>query len=441
MDIDTLLDGLKSLRWVWAGMGLSLALITATVIRRVRGLLIWTRSQGRELAELRRLQQQTGKARSMAVSVVLDRCDAVYKNASPNLGELKALPSFWRSVAACYYPDQNQPELCLSIGRLLVSAQQVAHRLDALLRRPGFERIGRMRLRQLQRTYQWYRSLGAHKVIAVLLKHRQTIRVLRHALRLFAFDPLVWLAYLSQRLAVMMAVRCMLIDIYLFTGKIAIEAFESQRNATTTVCGDKAADIVLDAYAGILASASPPMPDELASIRSELTGLPDRLWNPPGIEEWGRAVERAAHVVAAGYFPDSDMPLSEATCRALLYRGLCWLRAMADARRMSVVRPLYGITLRRLFQVKAVAESDLLRWTGKAAGSVWTAWRWARWPVRLLRWLRRRSPAGVAVELGSTLALKAALNFLARYGFDRACRELDIVYRLSSNDDQSGTTG
>lgn len=439
--MDTLLDGLKSLRWVWAGMGLSLALITAAVIWRVRGLLIWTRSQGRELAELRRLRQQAGAVRSQALGVVLDRCDAVCQSASPDLGELKALPAFWRSIAACYYPDRSRPELCLSIGRLLVSAQQVAHRLDALLRRPGFKRIGRMRLRQLYRTYRWYRQFSAHPVIAVLLKRRQTIRAVRHTLRMIAFDPLVWLAYLSQRLAVIMAVRCLLIDIYLYTGKIAIEAFESQRRSIPTAYADRTADVVLDAYTAELASASPPLPDELASIRSELTGLPGRLWNPPGIEEWGRAVKRAGRVIAAGYFPDSDAPLNEATCRALLDRGLYWLRAMADARRMPVVRPLYGITLRRLCQVKAVAESDLLRWTGKAAGSVWTAWRWAYWPVRLLRWLRRRSPAGVAVELGSTLALKATLNYLARYGFDRACRELDIVYRLSSNDDQSDTTG
>jgi hypothetical protein len=111
---------------------------------------------------------------------------------------------------------------------------------------------------------------------------------------------------------------------------------------------------------------------------------------------------------------------------------------MAAARRLPPVRPLYRISLKRLQQIKAVTESDLLRWTGKVAGGVWSAWRWARWPVQLLRWIRRRSPAGIALEVGSTLALKAMHNYLARYGFDRACQELDTVYRLSSHSEHGG---
>jgi hypothetical protein len=130
--------------------------------------------------------------------------------------------------------------------------------------------------------------------------------------------------------------------------------------------------------------------------------------------------------------------LDEAVCRVLLDRARYWLETMAAARRLPVVRPLYGISLKRLQQIKAVTESDLLRWTGKVAGSVWSAWRWARWPVRLLRWIRRRSPAGIALEVGSTLALKAMHNYLARYGFDRACQELDTVYRLSNHGNQGG---
>jgi hypothetical protein len=42
------------------------------------------------------------------------------------------------------------------------------------------------------------------------------------------------------------------------------------------------------------------------------------------------------------------------------------------------------------------------------------------------------------LEVGSTLALKAMHNYLARYGFDRACQELDTVYRLSNHGNQGG---
>jgi hypothetical protein len=235
-----------------------------------------------------------------------------------------------------------------------------------------------------------------------------------------------------------MAVRCLLIDLYLFTGKIAMEAFESQRRSVPAKERDKASGMTLEAYERALEEENRRLPDELETIRSDLTGLPGRLWQPPGIEEWYRAVERAARVIAAEYFPESPAPLDEAACRVLLDRVRYWLETMAAARRLSVVRPLYGISLKRLQQIKAVTESDLLRRTGRVAGNVWSAWRWARWPVQLLRWIRRRSPAGVALEVGSTLALKAMHNYLARYGFDRACQELDAVYRLSSQGRHDG---
>jgi hypothetical protein len=188
---------------------------------------------------------------------------------------------------------------------------------------------------------------------------------------------------------------------------------------------------VLDAFEQSLSETSRPMPAELEAIRSDLIGLPARLWNPPGIKEWRHAVEKAARIIAAAYFPASPAPLEEATCRVLLDRTRYWLQAMAAARRMPVLRPLYRISLKRLVQLKAITESDLLRRTGQVASGAWTAWRWSRWPVRAFRWARRRSPAGIAIEMGFTLAHRAALNYLARYGFDRASQELDGVYRLS----------
>jgi hypothetical protein len=438
MDITSLIDGIESFRTVWALLGIILALAAAVIVWRVRGLFSWERSQRRELAALRRRRDAAEGIVEKACTEILCACEAIRRSPSLDLDRVKSLPDYWRRIAACYYPDEPQPELCLSVGRLLAVARQLADRLNALLLRPGFNRLGRLRVGQVRSTFRWYRRLTARPVVAWLLARRRTIREFRHALRFVLPDPLVWIAYLSQRLTVMMAVRCVLIDLYLFTGQIAMEAFGAQRKSKPTEQGDKASHTTLDAYRQALERESRPLPGELEQIRSALTGLPGRLWQPPGVEEWYRAVQQAAHVIAAGHFPESPSPLDEASCRVLLDRARYWLETMAAARRLPVVRPLYGISLKRLQQIKAVTESDLLRWTGKVAGSVWSAWRWARWPVQLLRWIRRRSPAGIALELGSTLALKAMHNYLARYGFDRACQELDTVYRLSSHSKQGG---
>ena len=432
MDITSLMDWIESLRTVWAFFGVILALTTAVIVWRVRGFLSWQRSQRRELAALRRQQETADGIVEKAYTVILCSCKAIWRSPSLDFDHVSSLPLYWRRIAACYYPDEPRPELCLSIGQLLAAAQQLADRLNALLRRPGFNRLGRLRVGQVRRTVRWYRRLTAQPVVAWLLARRRVIRTFRHTLRFMLPDPLVWIGYLSRRLTVMMTVRCVLIDLYLSTGKIAMEAYDFQRKSLPAEQGDKASHTTLDAYGQFLERESRSLPDELEEIRSSLTGLPARLWQPPGLEEWYRAVKRAAYVIAAGHFPESPSPLDEATCRVLLDRARYWLETMAAARRLPVVRPLYGISLKRLQQIKTVTESDLLRWTGKVAGSVWSAWRWARWPVRLLRWIRRRSPAGVALEVGSTLALKAMHNYLARYGFDRACQELDAVYRLSS---------
>ncbi len=440
MDISLLIDGFYSLRVVLAVFGFVLALTTVVVVWRVRGLLSWERSQRLELVELRRRHAMADGIEQAALGEILRTCDDVWRSASLDLARISALPDYWRRIAACYYPDESQPELCLSVGRLLSVAQQLAHRLDALLQRPGFRRLGNLRIGQVRRTFLWYQRLTNQPIIAWILARRRTIRTFLHTMRFVLPDPVTWIAYLSQRLTLMTAIRCVLIDVYLYTGHIAMDAFDSQRQSITAEHTGKVSETILDTYESVLQEESATMPEDLERIRNDLTGLPGRLWQPPGIQEWYKSVEQAARVIAADYFPESGAPLDEACCRVLLDRCRYWLETMAGARRLPMVRPLYAISLKRLHQIKTITESDLLRSTGKVAGTVWSAWRWARWPIKALRWVRRKSPAGLAVEIGSTLALKAMHNYLARYGFDRACQELDVVYRYSKNHPQDSVS-
>ncbi len=431
MEIRDLLDWWQSMRLVWAGLGVGLALAMGVVVWRVRGLLSWKRSQRRELAELRQRQEAVQGDHHRALGEVMAGCESIWRMASPDLGQIAELPLYWRRIAACYYPHEPQPELCLSIGQLLSATQQAAQGLDALLQRPGFDRLGRLRVRQIRRTLEWHRRFNDHPVVAWIMARRRMLRGILHTLRFALPDPVTWIAYLSQRLTVMMAIRCLLVDIYLFTGKVAVDTFDRQRNAPAASEDTKDAAAVLEAFESSLKGNHGHMTDELATLRNELVGIPARLLNPPSMAQWRQAVEKAARLIAAEYFPSSPAPLEEAQCRVLLNRGSYWLQAMADAHRLPVVRPIYRVSLKRLMQIKAITESDLMQYTGKVASTAWNAWRWARWPVKILRWMRRGSPAGVAVDLGFTLAGKSVLNFLARYGFDRACQELDSVYRLS----------
>lgn len=437
MEMNALLEWWGYLRAILAWMGLIAAFVAAILVWRVRGLLSWKRSQRHELVDLKKLFDSAEGVRKQALGEIITACEAIGRSSSLGFDRIHALPGYWRRIAACYYPEEAQPELCLSIGRLLAAAQQLADRLDNLLQRPGFDRLGRLRVRQLRRTFLWYQQFTGQPVVAWIIGKRQSLRTFRHFLRFVFPDPLAWIAYLSQRLTVMMAVRCLLIDVYLYTGNSAVDAFDAQNESATAAYGGSTSNAVLEAYEAALENESRPMPAELAAIRNKLIGLPGRLLKPPGIREWYQAVENAAHTIAASYFPASPAPLDEATCRVLFDRGRYWLEEMAAARRLPVVRPLYRISLKRLYQVKTLSESDLLHLTGKVAEGAWSIWRWTRWPIKALRWIRSRSPAGVAVDVGIALALKSMQNFLARYGFDRACQELDVVFQLSGKAGQN----
>lgn len=433
-----LLELFEFLRIAAGVLSLILVLITGIVLWRVRGLLNWNRSQKRELAELQKIRDRSDGVQRQALDEILSRCSAIRHSTRLDAGSLAELPAFCRSIAACYHPDEPHPELCVSIGHLLLAAHQLADRLEVLLKVPGFEHIGRLRVRQVRRIYQWYSDFSASPMISWILARWQALRTVRHALRFIMPDPLTWIAYLSQRLTILMAMRCLLIDLFVYTGKLAMEAYGLDEEDPSMDTVGQTSDSVMDAYEDALEAATPDLAPDLDRLRVDLTGLPARLWRPPDMLEWWQAVKQAAHIIAAGHFPQAEAPLEEATCRVLLDRCRHWLQAMSDARRMPVVRPLYRISLRRLHQIKMVTESDLLRSTGKVAGGMLSIWRWARWPIKVFRWARRRSPAGIALDLGSTMALKATHNYLARYGYDSACRELDTVYRLSAVEGNSG---
>jgi hypothetical protein len=65
------------------------------------------------------------------------------------------------------------------------------------------------------------------------------------------------------------------------------------------------------------------------------------------------------------------------------------------------------------------------------AANIWNWYRMSKWPPSIVRWLRQGSTGGLAVKLGWVVVKATLVNFLCRYAFDRACKELDMVYRES----------
>jgi hypothetical protein len=431
---------LENMRLLYALAGLCLTAGIGIMLWRVRGILHWKRSLRRELADLYQARSAAEGPREAALARVIDTCETIWRSSSPDLGQIKELPDYVRSVATAFFPDDPRPELCLSIGQLLSAAQGLTEHIGHLLQRPAFKRLGHLRIRQLHKMFTWYQDLNANPVFAWAMARRRMINRALHVLRMVLPDPLAWLAYLSHRLTLIMVGRCLLLDLYLFTGQSVIDAFDTQNDMATpdNHQDEQTGESVLDAYEALIKEEDTLANPELEAIRTQLVGLPARLWNVPDREEWQTAVQRAAGLIAAANFPDSKTPLEEATFYVLLDRTRAWLEAMAQCRRIALVKPLYKVSFKRLFQIKAATEGDFLRQTGHLAKGAWTAWRWGRWPVKMLRWIKRRSPAGMAGELAFTMACRAVTNYLFRYGFDRACKELEMVYRISREKDLNG---
>ena len=59
------------------------------------------------------------------------------------------------------------------------------------------------------------------------------------------------------------------------------------------------------------------------------------------------------------------------------------------------------------------------------------AYGWLKWPLKVYRWVKRRSPWTVAVAIGWQAAKKATLAYLYGRAFDQACRVVESIYRES----------
>ena len=140
---------LENLRLLYVLMGLCLTVAIGIMLWRVRGILNWKRSLRQEVAGLYRAKYTAEGPRKEALNRVIETCESIWRNSSPDLNQIRELPDYVRKVAAAFFPDAPRPELCLSIGRLLSAAQGLTDHIALLLQRPAFGRLGHLRIRQV----------------------------------------------------------------------------------------------------------------------------------------------------------------------------------------------------------------------------------------------------------------------------------------------------
>jgi len=408
--------------------------LTATsiiVVWRLRGILNWKRSLSDELKGLNKEAEAAGERKKQALKVVRERCHRLWHATSPELRELADISVYVHSIATCYYPGLEKPELRISIGRFLKSAHDSVDRLELILRRPGFQRLRGIRIRHIRNSYEWYDRVSQYWIVRCVSRYRKLVTKIFQLRLVILPDPFSWLAYLSNRLTMLTLTRCLLVDVYLFVGRLAIQAYdeEGKEELIPSELGE------LEKVLEDLDSLEPSEPDvtdtRILEIRNRLVGFSSILISSPGLEDWKKAVGRAAKVIARKYFPDAKRPLEEAALGPLLTRSQIWIKSVCKTEKIPVVKRFHRIQIQSLYRVKSFTDILLPKHVRIFAKKIWDMYRWMKWPLMVYQGVKKSSPVGIAMDVGWMVSKKAFTNFICRYTFDMACEELEMIYSQS----------
>jgi hypothetical protein len=401
------------------------------VMWRLRGIIGWKRSLRSELKELSRSVEAAGGTRKQALGVVLERCQRTWRATSPELGELTNLTAYIRSIAVCYHPGAAHPELNITIGRFLRSARAFVNRFEMILGRPGFKRFKRVRIRHIRQSYRLFDRINRYRVVQWLIRYQKAIKRLFH-LRLYILpDPFSWIAYLSNRLTILILTKCLLVDVYLFIGKMAVQAYDEEAEMEIFSTEIDGLEQTLEALSTLESSAPEPVDPQIQAIRNRLVGVSSMIIASPGLEDWKKAVMETATVIAERYFPEAAHPLEEAALGPLLTRSQAWVQSICETEKISLVEKFYRVKIESLYSVKSFTSDMLSDQLKMYAKKTWEIYRWAKWPVKVYRRVKNLSPVGMAMDVGWVVAKKSFVNFICRQTFDLAHKELETIYNQS----------
>ncbi|MFQ5485367.1 MAG: hypothetical protein ACE5DO_08565, partial [Desulfobacterales bacterium] len=305
------------LRALWAILALIILSAVFFIILLVKGIFSWKRSLREELRELKSFSGHNGPQVQKGVKIIEDTCGAVFQSFSPDIEELRKLPLYIRSIAACFHPDSDCPELQIGIGSFLQSLEKSLNQFDTILRRPGFNKLKSINIGKIRAIRSLYLRLSSSFLYRSVSAHKKIVQQMAR-LRLFLFlDPLSWLVYLSRYLTTLILVKYLMADLYIFFGRMAIEAY-SDADAPIQNQGEKDLEEALEELDALGNDDEPKGDPQIQAVRNQLIGFSSMAISNPSVKKWRSAVCKAAEIISAKYFPDSDFPLEEAALGPLL---------------------------------------------------------------------------------------------------------------------------
>ncbi|MBF0451457.1 MAG: hypothetical protein HQK75_12200 [Candidatus Magnetomorum sp.] len=431
MDI---LSVFKIFQTVMAITAFFLAITTGALLWRYRGLMRWRRSLTKELKLLKMENRLLEGPQQKAQDIVIKTCEQIQQAFMADIKVFEQLADYICQIAACYHPEKDHPEQCITIGNSLYIIQEIAFRIDQLLKQPGLNRFRKMRLRHITQIYERLKRLQKNSILSFYLKYRKIIQKIS-LIRLFILpDPFSWMFYISNQFTVITLTRYLLLEIYFYTGRLAVYAYGQSSNIHKQVSFSQeeleALMLDLEQFQAITSNVDIL---EINMIRKKNLGFAKGLLSDLSVKQWKQAVMESAQVIAVHHFPDSSQPLMEVSVGPLLERSRYWIKTINKIQSIPVVDKMVDVKIEVIFQAKVMIDNVPPK-LKQTIASTMKFYRWAKWPILIYRLAQKMTPIGIATSLGWMVTQKSLLFYGYQYTFYLVCDELNVVYMLSLND-------
>jgi hypothetical protein len=412
-------------------LALLLALSLVILLWRFRGLMQWRKSLSQELKLLKK-ETKTLEPDKNAYKIVIETCESIQRSFLAEITEFNHLPDYICRIAACYHPDTDHPEQFISVGNCLYIVQEIAFRIDQLLKLRGLDKFRYLRIRHINEIYHRLKRLQQNPFMALYLRYRKLIQKITLIRLIVLPDPFSWVFYLSNQFTVITLTRYLLLEIYLYTGLLAIRAYGQTDNKQQVSFSQEELDnlmLDLEKLQAIDTSMQSQIP-ELKEIRKKNLGFGRGLLSNLSLKQWKIAIVESAHVIASTNFPGTDSPLMEACVGPLLERSRYWLKTVNTIQSIPVVHKMADVKLETIIQAKLLIDNmpETLKQTLSKSIKVY---QWAKWPITIYRLARKATPIGMATSIGWIVTRNCIVFYIYHYTFYTACNEINAVYKLS----------
>jgi hypothetical protein len=145
----------------------------------------------------------------------------------------------WISCGTMSGPSQpvfsltaQRPELQVSLGYLIQCLNDSLVRFDRILQRPELNRLKSMNIKTIRNLHRWSTGVMQHPSVKWYVEHRILIRRISRIRFLLFIDPFSWIFLLSRKVVVLLLIRTLVLDITVYVGKVALNAYDQDHDSS-----------------------------------------------------------------------------------------------------------------------------------------------------------------------------------------------------------------